>query len=484
MLKKEFPLVHYYDQDFVDIYERSWAWMSDFWKKANPSTGLKNSCFVYKDDNSISLYESCLASFFLVYFNKKYPVNLMLDNFYALQEESGAIRGNYNLSDGKPIFTETNPEGLCPPLLAWVEYNIYHKVGAKIRVKTVMPSLIAYQNWLESNFKEENGLYAPPLEATMMSSPPRKNVKYPLDFNVQVAISALYISILADVLNDKELGFQYKRQYYSLKTRINSKMWNAEDKVYYDLDAEENQVKVKTIATFWPLLAEIPNAERADGLFAHLKSPETFGTENPFPTLAVNEPDFDENGNGYCGSVLPIFTYMVIKGLEKYKKFEFAREAAIRHIYFILETFHPSSKEKGSLWKAYKPLTDGPATCHENREWNQPLQMAYAGLSTIALMIENVIGLYISLPKKTVDWYVPTLELMGIEELPLKRNRITIISNKTNHGWEIRLESEKLYYFTIHLISEGKRERRKRLPIPSGKCSMLIEKMLTEQAEE
>ena len=89
-------------------------------------------------------------------------------------------------------------------------------------------------------------------------------------------------------------------------------------------------------------------------------------------------------------------------------------------------------------------------------------------------MIENIVGLYVSLPRKTVDWYVPTLELMGIEELPLKRNHITIVSNKSNRGWEIRLESEKLYYFSIHLLDEGK---KKTLPIPSGKCSMLIDKL-------
>ena len=474
MLKKEFPQIHYYDQDFVDIYDRTWAWMSDFWRKAEPELGLKNSFYAYNDGHTLSLYESCLSTFFLVYFNKKYPVHLMLDNFYSLQEESGAIRGEYNLETGKPILTDTNPEGLAPPLLAWVEYNLYHKVGAKTRVKNVMPTLMAYHDWLESNFKEENGLYAPPLEATMMENAPREGVKYPLDFNTQVAINALYMSAMADILNDKELGFRYKRQYFSLKTRINSLMWDPEDKIYYDLDENEERVKVKTIATFWPLLAEIPNEERAEGLIAHLQDPNVFGTENPFPTLAVNEPDFDEDGAGSRGAVVPAFTYMVIKGLEKYQKYEFAREAAIRHMYFVLDTFHPDGNKKGTLWQAYKPFKDGPAVWKDNPNWNKPLNLAHAGLTTIALMIENIVGLYVSLPRKTVDWFVPTLELMGIEELPLKRNRITIVSNKSSRGWEIRLESEKLYYFSIHLLDEGK---KKTLPIPSGKCSMLIDKL-------
>ncbi|MCG8452749.1 MAG: hypothetical protein MI717_06170 [Spirochaetales bacterium] len=474
MLKKEFPQIHYYDQDFVDIYDRSWAWMSDFWRKADPAIGLKFPFFAYHEGNELNLYESCLSSFFLVYFNKKYPVNQMLDNFYALQEESGAIRNRYDLETGRPIVDDDNPEGIAPPLLAWVEYNLYHKVGAKARVKNVMPSLMAYHDWVEATFKDENGLYAPPISATETDGAPRENVKYPLDFNTQMAINALYMSALADILNDKELGFRYKRQYFSLKTRINSKMWNPDDKIYYDLDAKEQQVKIKTIATFWPLLAEIPNEDRAEGLINHLKNPKEFGTENPFPTLAVSEKKFKEDGQGFAGSVVPFTTYMVIKGLEKYNQYEFAREAAIRHMYFVLDTFHPDGKKKGTLWRAYRPTKDGPSQWSKNDSWNRPLDLAYAGLTTITLMIENIVGLFVSLPRKTVDWFVPTLELMGIEELPLKRNRITIVSNKSSRGWEIRLESEKLYYFTIHLLDEDK---KKTLPIPSGKCSMLIDKL-------
>ena len=96
------------------------------------------------------------------------------------------------------------------------------------------------------------------------------------------------------------------------------------------------------------------------------------------------------------------------------------------------------------------------------------------GLATITMVIENIVGLEISLPKKTVYWTMQSLEAMGIEDLSLKKNNITILSNKNARGWEIRLESEKLYYFTIHILDDDK---KKTLPIPSGKCSMLIDKL-------
>lgn len=469
-LKEEFPSVNYYDQDFVDIYDRTWAWSNDFENKGSSINGI-DEYFAHPDNKTINMFETCMSSFFLVYSNKNYDVSVYLDNFYKKQESCGAIRSDYSLEDGKPVFTENNPEGINPPIFAWVEYNLYHKVGAKKRIKEIMPYLEKYYTWLDDNFRMGNGLYSVPLSATTMDNSPRVNSYYQIDFNSQIALSCLYMSALGDVLNDKEISFRYKKRYFSLKTRISTKMWNEDDGFYYDLDKNENQIKVKTIATYWTLLAELPNEEKLEALTNHLMDPKEFGTDNPFPTLAVSSPDFDENGNGYCGSVYPYFTFMVIKGLEKYNKFELARESAIKHLYFILDTFHPENGEKGSLWEAYKPLKEGPAVWEDNPYI--PLYIPATGISTIALMIENIVGLCISLPRKTVDWIVPTLELMGINNLSLKRNMITILSNKTNRGWEIRLESEKLYYFTFDLIGE----KKKTLPIPSGKCSMLIDKL-------
>lgn len=472
-VRKAFPTVHFYDQDFVDIYDQTWAWIQESWHKGESENGFPNRYFNYPDSDTVNQYEACFSTFFLVYSNRVFPAAAQLDLFYEKQEQNGAIRGDYRVSDGTPAFSDENPEGVNPPLFAWAEHNLYHKIGNKKRIRDVMPMLEAYYKWLEQTFKQDNGLYAVPLSAIKMDNTPRANARYLIDFNAQQAMNALYMSELGDILNDKEIGFRYKRHYFSLKTRINSLMWNDEDGVYYDLDADETQVKVKTIASFWPLLAELPNEAKAEKLIGHLRNPETFGTENPFPSLAADEEAFSEKGEGGLGSVYPPLTFMVIKGLEKYAAYDLARECSIRHLYYMLDTLHPEGKEKGNVWEAYAPRRDGPSLWPENDGFPRPMFLAYTALSTIALMIENVVGLYISLPRKTVDWIVPTLEIMGIENLSLKRNMITILSNKSGRGWEIRLESEKLYHFTIDILGH----KKKTLPIPSGKCSMLIDKL-------
>ncbi len=473
VVKKEPPNVHYYDQDFVDIYDKSWAWIRDSWAKGGVASDFQKPFFHHLSSPTIHQFDACMASFFLVYSNSVYSPLTLIDNFYQKQEEDGAIRSEYDIETGQPVFRPGNPDGIHPPLFSWVEFNIYHKLGAKRRIKEVLPFLEKHFTWLETNFKAENGLYSVPLAATMMENSPRANSVYPVDFNAQQAMNALYLSALGDILNDKDLAFRYKRAYYSLKTRINSQMWSDEDGFFYDLDADEKQVKVRHIGAYWTLLAEVPHEDRAERLIGHLKDEKEFGTPNPFPSLSASDPSFSKKGNGYCGSVFPAFTFMVIKGLEKFGKYELAREAAIKHIYYILDTLHPDAKEKGFLWEAYQPMQDGPANWEGREDFNRPNHLHQSGLSTIALMIENVVGLYISLPRKTVDWKVPILELMGIENLSLKRNFITILSSKSGRGWEIRLESEKLYYFTIDILNK----KKKTLPIPSGKCSMLLEKL-------
>jgi neutral trehalase len=472
--KRDFPKIHFYDQDFVDIYDRSWAWIQDFWCQPDVSIGMgKDKFFQQPTEDDLCQFDSIFSSFFLVYSNRIYPAHPQLDALYAKQEESGAIRWRYNVKTGEPALTADNPEGVGMPLFAWAEFNLYHKTANKKRVKEVIGTLQKYFAWLEATFKAPNGLYAVPLSATNMANSPREKAKYFVDFNTAMAINALYMSALGDILNDKEISFRYKKAYFTIKTRVNSLMWNQDKGFYYDLDENEKQLGVKTIGAFWALLAEIPNEDRAELLISHLTNPEEFGTEHPFPTLAANEPEFSKDGNGYRGSVFAPYTYMIIKGLEKYNHYELARECAIRHMYYVLDSLNPEGSQKPTVWEAYKPQSEGPATWPGNDAFPRPQHLAYMGLSTVALMIENVVGLSISLPRKTVDWIIPNLEIMGIENLSLKRNLITILSNKLSRGWEIHMESEKLYYFTINIIDK----KKKTLPIPSGKCSMLIDKL-------
>lgn len=474
MIKDMVPFVHFYDQDFVDMYDRSWVWIDELWKSGTEANGFSGSYLSYPGQTTFNQYLSSFSSLFLVYSNQNNSPFPLLDYFYQKQESNGAIRSDYSLEDGKPVFSANNPEGVSPALFAYVEFSFYHKIGNKKRLKDIVPILENYYSWIQATFQKPNGLFSVPIEACQSGNIPRSRVYYPLDFNAQLAVNALYMSAIGDILNDKELSFRYKRIYFSLKTRINSLMWDPATNFYYDLDIKENRIPSKYIGAYWTMLAEIPNDERAAYMIEYLHDPKEFGTDNPFPGVPASSSFFSEEGNGHCGGVVSVNTFMVIKALEKYQQFVFARECAIRHMYFLLDTLHPDAETIGDVWEAYLPNKEGYSKTTEIADFPRRRLMPFAGLVTITLMIENIIGLDISLPRKTVNWVMPTLEAMGIENLSLKRNMITILSNKTDRGWEIRLESEKLYYFTIEILGENK---KKTLPIPSGKCSMLIDKL-------
>ncbi|MDR1957197.1 MAG: hypothetical protein LBQ30_10135 [Treponema sp.] len=510
MIKRDFPKIHFYDQDFVDIYDKTWAWIQDCWnmdgekaqektdameslapaepvEPAAPGTeklpAIQGKFFSYPGSLTVQQADAIFSSFFLVYSNRIYQAHPTLDIFYERQEPNGAIRSAYNIETGLPMCEPGNPEGVGIPLFAWAEFNLYHKSANKKRVRDVLPVLHKYTEWIDSVCKRSNGLYEAPLSATNMVNAPRENAVYPMDFNTMMAINVLYLSALADILNDKEASFQYKRQYFSLKTRINSLMWDQEDGFYYDIDKDEKRLPVKLLSGYWALLAEIPNDDKAERLIHQLQDPQCFGAPHPFPSVAMSDPSFDETGGGYRGSVFPHLTFMVIKGLERYQRWDLARDCAIRHLYFVLDSMSPEgtnhtghhnpNHHKGNLWEAYLPLKEGPAQWSAQPGFPRMQYLTYDALSTICLTIENIVGLCISLPRKTVDWIIPNLEIMGVENLSLKKNMITILSNKSGRGWEIHMESEKLYYFTINILGK----KKKTLPIPSGKCSMLIDKL-------
>ncbi len=154
------------------------------------------------------------------------------------------------MEDGNAVVDPLNPEGIFPPLFAFVEYSFYNKIGNKKRLKEIVPILEKHFSWIQATSLRENGLYSVPVEACMTGNLPRDRVYYPVDFNAELAVNALYMSAIGDILNDKELSFRYKRIYFSLKTRINSLMWDPDTEFYYDLDIKETRVGYKQIGAY------------------------------------------------------------------------------------------------------------------------------------------------------------------------------------------------------------------------------------------
>ena len=441
----DFPKLIYYDQDFIQGYQKTWLKLEKFWY-TDPD---EPKSFLFHKSNSsvLNQFETTMFAFSLVYQEKPLLAIQQIDYFYQFQEEDGAIRANYDFQSGEVIPQEGNPENVNPPLFSWIEYHFYHKVGMKKRIQNIFPKLEKYFEWIDAQFYDKKlGLLKAPLAAVGWQNSARQqdNAVYLIDFNAQQLLNAYYMAIIGDLLNDKEIAFRYRKYYFSLKTRIMNQMWNPNTNFFYDLDRKGKMIGSATLCSYWLLLCDVLNEERLERMMSKLRTPEWFGSENPFPSLAQHHPDFSAEGRGCYGSVMPALNFVIIKGLEVYQYHRQAREFAIMHMYHILDTYFLESEYQHDFWQAYMPYENKPALMPspDNSGNFMCAQGGYAhmtSLITVNLFIETILGLNISLPRKTVDWVIPNIEEMGIRNLSLRRNVISIQTRKTFRGWEIRL---------------------------------------------
>ncbi len=524
-MKLEHPVVKFKRGGVTRVYNELWSICEQELENGLCKDADGKTLFVSTADKTVSQLNAITSTFFLVFARKSYPVVSQLDYFYERQEEDGAIRSNYDIASGKFSPQHKNPVGFGTPLFSWAEFNLYHKcLDDKKRIRRVLVILEKYWEWLESVALQENGLYAVPLAAMGMHNCPRGKVKYPLDFNLQQAINAHYMAELGSIVNDKDLTFRYRKKYFGLRSQINSLMWNDKQGFYFDLDEKGKQLKTKSVAAFWSLLAKIPNESRFVSLLEHLDNKREFGGEMAIPTISRSHSTFSDQGNGYNGSVFPLYTFMVVKGLEQYAAYRRAHNIAAKHLDTIIDIAGKidsgkirkkvrapknsggKGAKKGSaalaaartsaataaaggkrgkhqplpqqhyhrLFEAYRPDGSAPAYWSGKRDFPRAGYLPELGLAGITLLIENVIGLNYSVPRKSVDLTVPDLEEISIEKVDLLRNTISIICEKTPRGWEARLIADKLCYFTINILNIKK---KKTLPIPSGRCSLLINKL-------
>ena len=105
MTKHDFPRIHFYDQDFVDIYDKTWAWIQNCWNSGAEKSGIEGKFFSYPDSQTVYQSDAIYSSFFLVYSNRIYQATPSLDLFYDRQEPNGAIRCAYDTTTGSPVDT-------------------------------------------------------------------------------------------------------------------------------------------------------------------------------------------------------------------------------------------------------------------------------------------------------------------------------------------------------------------------------------------
>lgn len=412
--------------------------------------------------NRIWIWDTCFMAHFCKYCPREFPGIESLENFYAVLLNDGRrplpkVLGNAYSGDdcGKMVELKIHhPDN--PPLFAWTEYAYALQTGDRARLTKVYAQTRWLQKWYElfDSFdpaapkpyggfmrvtakKTEDGFHWGGYSSGMDNTPRgRKGAFDPgdprccpndpdllwVDALAQQGLSALYLSRIASLLGLEDDVKMWRQRYVAIRDKVNSLYWNESDGVYYDVRASDrSQCKVMTIAAFWPLLAEMPEAKNARRLMAHLENEKTLGGVVPAVSLSRSDPDFNPLGEYWRGSVWLPGAYMAIKAVDAAGDFALARRCSRKLLFHMYRTFE--LYEPHSIWECYSPTEARPARKTQDPSKNamseryrdvKPDFCGWSALGPISIFLEDVIGI------KEANAFAKTL-VCDFEKRPLGR---------------------------------------------------------------
>ncbi|MBK7031360.1 MAG: glycoside hydrolase, partial [Bacteroidales bacterium] len=128
-------------------------------------------------------------------------------------------------------------------------------------------------------------------------------------------------------------------------------MWNESSSFYFDRFQDGSLSEVKSIASYWALLAGIVPANRLDPFIGHLQNPGEFARKHRVATLSADHPLFNPEGGYWRGSIWAPTNYMVLRGLTQNGYDSLAFEIAWNHLNNVVEVFNNTR----TLFENYAP---------------------------------------------------------------------------------------------------------------------------------
>lgn len=410
-------------------------------------------------DNTLWIWDTCFMALYCRYAADIFPGVESLENFYApiLDGTKSSLR----------IETLDNP-----PLYAWAEYDHLVFTGDKSRAKRVFTGKRYLQRQFEWRETVKRGVKLPNVDHhpvrwqreplgylwetgyTGMDNTPRgrdhgqRNILW-VDAIAQQGLSALYISRMAERLGDARAAAEWKGKYEALRKLVNERYWDKDDKFYYDIDSKTGaHSKVQTVASFWPMFAEMATPGQAAALVAAFRNPNKFGGGAPFPSLARDDKDFaggERRGDYWRGGVWLPTVYMGVKALEKYGYHDDARAASVTMLHRMLATYRNFSP--ATIWECYDPDSDRPSTEHGRTA--RPDFCGWSALGPISLLIENVIGIQtVDAQKRAVRWRLVSKDRCGVANLHIFGDTVTdLVAEKDG---TLRIRSDRPYTLEVN----------------------------------
>jgi len=385
------------------------------------------------------------------------------DNFYARQHKDGFICREINEHTGEDFYYDgkennTLTHTICPPLFPWVEYEYFKISGDDSRFAKIIPVLEKYGAWIDEHRIDSNtkhGLYWQTGLGSGMDNTPRSGSGW-ICLSSQMAMFYKYLGKIYEHENELTKARDCYSRFQTIADAINRWMWDDAEGMYYDVDNAGAPVKVKTAASFWPMLAQIGSDEQVARLVANLENPDLFWRIVPFPTLSADHPSYDPSGHYWLGGVWAPTNYMIIKGLQQYGYHELAALAAERYLAGMYKVF----KTTGTVWENYAPDSAAPG------DIAKPDFVGWTGLGPISLLLENGLGIQLDALNNTIHWRMHRTDRHGVENLRFRDHCITLIAaprSSKAHRSSVTVTSNAVFTLELSLA-----DRRQTIPIKAG----------------
>ena len=402
-----------------EMYWRAWEIAWSHLHRPTDKNGFIANFIKPAFNGHLFMWKCAFMMQFGLYGRSRFNFMGTLNNFYAKQHDDGFICREIVIKNGKDFFYPFDPNSTGPNILAWSEWRYFRMTGDDGRLAQVFYPLLAYHNWCRRHRTWPSGLYW----ATGLSSGMNNQPRVPdsqqhhrhwswVDASIQATLNCRVLSQMATQLGEMDLSLALSEERNNLIQRINSYLWNSETKFYQDVDKNGRFSPVKSIAAYWALLDKgiVPEDNLVD-FVQPLRESWAFKLDHCIPSQSADSEGYNQAGNYWRGGVWANTNYMVLKGLRNISQRALAHEIAVNHLSHVADVYQHTD----TFWEYYMPESAEPGAKAK------PDFVGITGLTPIAILLEDVIGITVDWPQRRVVWdrRLDTASEYGVRNYPL-----------------------------------------------------------------
>ena len=447
----------------LDCYRKVWSLAFRNLRKPKAGTGFVSNFIDTAFNDFLFMWDSSFIVMFGKYAGKCFDFQKTLDNFYSHQHRDGFICREICEYEAGEQWHRDDPASTGPNILPWAEWEYYRSTGDIGRIARVFDPLLAYHTWLRLNRSWQDGTYWSCGLACGMDNCPRQDERYDvheshgfmswIDICAQQYMSARILVEMAKLLGREEEVASFREEAEMLRRVINEKMWDEKTAFYYDTLRDGRRNGVKTVGSYWTLLAGLVPEERAERFVAHLDDEKEFKRPNRIPSLSADDPRYDPKGGYWRGGVWAPTNYMTLCGLHRYGFDGLAFEIARDYLNNVVEVF----RKEGTVFENYAPEQCSPGFAPGKAKADF---VGWTGLALINILFESVFGIHPDAQNKLIVWNVRLTEKHGILQYPFAGGTLALCCEaRASEGEEPQVTVTGDVPVTVEVVWKGGRKK-------------------------